>query len=1251
MKNSLLFTFFILLAAGALKAQCPIDITFTHQDQIDSFSINYPTCTELPGDLIIDGSSNFISSLQGLSQIIAIEGDLKIQDNGGLTSLSGLEGLQTIGGGLTIDDNYNLSDISALSTLTSIGIGEFGRTLWINYNNNITDLTAFGNTTLSYGDIHLIDNDALVDLTGLEMLDSAGIFNIVGNDNLENLSGLENLSFATHFNIHENSSLTNLSALNSLSTVAGPGSLAGLSIKDNNSLTSLSGLESLTNIVGALTILDNALIVDLSGLTSLVSVSENTSIGNNASLTSLTGLEALESVEDLRILDNESLVSIQSLSNINSSTGYLYIKENNSLTSLSGLEGVTEFEDITIQDNQSLSNLSGLSNTTSTGYLVIQNNDVLTNLSGLDNLTSNTEYIKISDNEALVDISALNPSGNILGLNITGNNVLPIIDGFSGVDTIFAWCYIHSNPLLTEVAGLNNVKSIGSDVTTNTDFLINGNDILTSVSGFNNLETVHGKFQMDNNPLLSSLNGFTALDSILDGFQVMSCTSMLDLLEFTSLVYIDGVVKLLDNTMLATCDFPALCSYVIDGGTPEIGNNAGCSSISDLLLECFDENTIFIGSVILDTNLNCLADSSESTIGNMLLTASNNDYSFTISTDSVGNYWIPLLEGEWNFNFTTPSNFWSYCYEDSLLVSTGLGDTILLDGILTPEADCPYIDWDVSMSALRVCTPSTFVINYCNYGAQAAIDHVFSVALDNSLTFENSNFPYTIDSDNVIHFEIDSIGIFDCGYVSFSAMVDCDSVEVSDILCLEVNLNPNDLCSSNADWDESTITANGYCTNDSIFFELENIGTGNMATARQFTVDIVIDDIVMMQDVDDFQLESGQIEVLSYELNGMGMRLEADQSPDHPVGGTISIVVPSCDNDSNNVVLTLLPEANNGNPFFEKICGEVIGSYDPNLKSAIPTGVGSSHIIDKDWTLEYTIQFQNTGNDTAFLVVIKDTLSENLDLTTLKVNGSSHDYTWSLNQGRELVFTFENILLVDSFTNEPGSHGYVGFEITPKATLIPGEIIENRVGIYFDFNDPIITNTVFHTIRKPVVGSSEHTDWCEGEEYDDFEITQDTAFQYVTEFIEYDSVHFVHLDVNPTSDSMVIAEVLVGEYLNDVLISSDTMFTSNFVNHYGCDSLVTYTVAALTNIHGQENTGNIQVYPNPFKNQLHVLNHENGVVQHWTVANNMGQVIWRKTLVADTPLDPIDLNQLPVGVYWLKVNSEVSTRVWRIVKH
>ncbi|MCP4122632.1 MAG: T9SS type A sorting domain-containing protein [Bacteroidetes bacterium] len=144
-------------------------------------------------------------------------------------------------------------------------------------------------------------------------------------------------------------------------------------------------------------------------------------------------------------------------------------------------------------------------------------------------------------------------------------------------------------------------------------------------------------------------------------------------------------------------------------------------------------------------------------------------------------------------------------------------------------------------------------------------------------------------------------------------------------------------------------------------------------------------------------------------------------------------------------------------------------SYDPNDKTASPPGVGEDHLTLKDAQFNYMVRFQNTGNDTAFQVVITDLLDPNLDLTTFKVVNYSHEVSASINEvSGELTFTFPEIMLPDSTTDLEGSQGFVTYSIDPVSPLVDSTIIQNTANIYFDQNPAIITNTVFNTMVDQV---------------------------------------------------------------------------------------------------------------------------------------------------------------------------------------
>ncbi|MEM7656032.1 MAG: PKD domain-containing protein [Bacteroidota bacterium] len=143
-------------------------------------------------------------------------------------------------------------------------------------------------------------------------------------------------------------------------------------------------------------------------------------------------------------------------------------------------------------------------------------------------------------------------------------------------------------------------------------------------------------------------------------------------------------------------------------------------------------------------------------------------------------------------------------------------------------------------------------------------------------------------------------------------------------------------------------------------------------------------------------------------------------------------------------------------------------AYDPNDKQVEPAGTGPEGFITQDQQeMHYQIRYQNTGTDTAFTVIIRDTIESDLDISTFKPATNSHTYDLTIEEENILVFTYNNILLPDSATDEEGSQGHVSFLMQHNGTLPYGTEIRNKAAIYFDFNPPIITNEVLNTIERP----------------------------------------------------------------------------------------------------------------------------------------------------------------------------------------
>lgn len=651
------------------------------------------------------------------------------------------------------------------------------------------------------------------------------------------------------------------------------------------------------------------------------------------------------------------------------------------------------------------------------------------------------------------------------------------------------------------------------------------------------------------------------------------------------------------------------------------------------------------GDLVADTILNCTIDAAEPLINDWIVIAEQFPYQIAMATDSSGHYKMPVDSGEWIISAIPRSDYWTPCFEDSLVIMPAVGDTIVTNFFMQPNGDCGFLDWEITDNGrFRLCETNTSSIEICNYGIETLENLQLQVAIDSLLTFENSSHPFTMISIDSILIEIGTLAFNECETITLDVFTPCDSVALFTAPCINYSVLPNDLCApSDSLWDGSIITVDGFCANDSIYFTLQNIGTSAMSMPAQHRVQIINDDIVMLFEVDDYQLGVLEIKELSYPTLGLGLRLAADQSANNPVAEEASVIVPNCDDLANNIVLNWMP-TENGNPFTESTCNPFFGSYDPNDKRAIPTGIGMENNIQRNWELDYNIRFQNTGNDTAFLVVLRDTISEHLDLATLNVRSGSHQYSYEINPERELKITFANIQLPDSTTNLDESQGYLEYSISPKSDVPFGSLIENTAYIYFDYNAPIITNTVFHTIQKPVVSTIEHLQVCQDDVY-----VMDTVLMTETIFTEYDSVHLVYVDVIPTIEIDISEQVEIGTIYEGEVINSDTSFTQIFMAQNGCDSLVNYTVSIFTNTISPD-FQKVKVFPNPVAEQLNIIGNENRERQNWKLVNSSGMIVWEKSLEKNEAMKTIFLENFPIGVYWLEVKSERGFGVWKIVK-
>lgn len=154
----------------------------------------------------------------------------------------------------------------------------------------------------------------------------------------------------------------------------------------------------------------------------------------------------------------------------------------------------------------------------------------------------------------------------------------------------------------------------------------------------------------------------------------------------------------------------------------------------------------------------------------------------------------------------------------------------------------------------------------------------------------------------------------------------------------------------------------------------------------------------------------------------------------------------------------------------------VIGSHDPNDKTVLEGSMMDTSQLNNGNYLTYVIRFQNTGTASAINVFVRDTLSSMLDWNSFEMVHASHGYNLSIMDDNILTWSFNGIMLPDSNSDEPASHGYICYRLKPLNTLLIGDVINNTAHIYFDFNPPVVTNTCVTQIVATTITSNSNAE-------------------------------------------------------------------------------------------------------------------------------------------------------------------------------
>lgn len=488
------------------------------------------------------------------------------------------------------------------------------------------------------------------------------------------------------------------------------------------------------------------------------------------------------------------------------------------------------------------------------------------------------------------------------------------------------------------------------------------------------------------------------------------------------------------------------------------------------------------GNIFYDLNTNCSFDTLEQGLPFFVSTNPGGHLAFP---DSNGSYGLYLTEGvNYIISPIIPQRFThmvssicppSYSFQSNTPIDTA-GFDFGLDII-----PCHQLRVDISSNRRRRCFRNNTQVYYVNEGLAAASGVEVKVKMPEYVIPLTSSLPYVYDAaDSSMVFSIGTLGVQQSGTISIIDSVACVQGIMGLTQCTEATISPANIClndsSAGSSWDKSSVKVEGKCVNDTIIFSIINTGDpgdGDMAGPSEYRI---YADNILSQTVN-FQLNGGDTLFVTVVSGGATIRLEADQRPGHPGNSQPRETIEACGSDSTGTFSTGMVDLvaqDDEDLHIEIDCLPVIDSYDPNDKKVSPSGFGTNSMVEPGNSLDFTIRFQNTGSDTAYKVVIVDTLSEHLDITTFEAGVSSYPYALDITGSSQpvLTFTFSDINLTDTMTNEPGSHGFVKYRVKHKQTISLGTTITNTAHIFFDFNTAITTNTTLVTIDSLSTTSS-----------------------------------------------------------------------------------------------------------------------------------------------------------------------------------
>ncbi|MDX1911316.1 MAG: hypothetical protein SFV22_07515 [Saprospiraceae bacterium] len=432
------------------------------------------------------------------------------------------------------------------------------------------------------------------------------------------------------------------------------------------------------------------------------------------------------------------------------------------------------------------------------------------------------------------------------------------------------------------------------------------------------------------------------------------------------------------------------------------------------------------GKIIVDLNNNCQEDPGEPPARDWFIEVFDT-LSRTMLTDSEGRFFLRTGDGVSTVTAMAPaaqSTYWTFCQNNVTIQNDAANPVAEITFLVQPsDGGCPHPEVSITQPDLVRCRESRFYVTVQNHGAGPSNGLLLEVQLDPELSMVASNTPY-VQNGQTVSFMLDPLSAFSSHTLYLDALLACD-VQLGATHALSARISPLE-CALN--WDGPVFRVQGRCEGNTVNFDLQNIGGGNVGTSTHYR--IVANDLLFGTPQEVILPPNAAPETISFPGDGHTWRLELQQAPGYPFADLPIAVVEACGAGLNGLHTIGLRNAfrqGDGNPELSTTLSPNTNGLSDKIGEAMH-GFGYYNFIgDKDW-LEFTARVENPLQEIGEQVEFRLSFSPTLDVRTFQALAWNAQPLVKLLGENEVSILMTNVHLD---TSGPGAMAFLRFRIKP----------------------------------------------------------------------------------------------------------------------------------------------------------------------------------------------------------------------------